>query len=284
MNTTSVPAEAVSIYNRALEFSNKGELDTALTEYRRAIELYPNFIEAYNNIGEIYSQKGDRSSAISTYLEALKITRNYRILLNIGVEHYNERKYKEALTYFNESLKLKKDFLEGHYYTGMAWHNLQDYQNAEKHFVNVIAQDPKHLKVNYLLSYIYYEWKEYKKSIECLDRIKDIADDISFINRYYGFCYYHLGDFDKAITHLTVALESNPEYERFREYLNGLTYENKLKEVGDVDKAIKELEKKMKKEGPGLREATRLSMLYIFKGEHKKAEDLVVSVKETLAS
>jgi len=35
-----------------------------------------------------------------------------------------------------------------------------------------------------------YEDKEYLKVIECLKRIEHIADDLMFINRYYGFCYY----------------------------------------------------------------------------------------------
>ena len=45
-----------------------------------------------------------------------------------------------------------------------------------------------------------------------MDRIRDNADDKSFLNKYYGFCCFYLGRFEEAVTCLTVALESKPEY------------------------------------------------------------------------
>ena len=54
-------------------------------------------------------------------------------------------------------------------------------------------------------------------------------------------------------------------------------------QIGDVDAKIKELEHKIMKEKPNLSEYTRLSMLYIFNGQYKKAEDLLVGVKARMA-
>jgi len=271
----SIPAEAVSIYNRALDMSSKGEFKPALDEYNRAISVHPRFIEAYNNIGEIYSKMGNSDKAISTYLHALSIERNYRVLLNLGVEYYNKGQITSALAHFSESLKENDDFQEGHFYSGLAYFNIKDFAKAEIHFLRVVDQDRKHLKANYLLSYIYYEWKQYHTVIECLDRICDIADDISFVNKYYGFCNYFLGNYEKAVSYLTVALESNPKYKKFHSYLQGLTVESKLKEIGDIDACIRELESKMTSETPSVKELSRLSLLYVFKGEYRKAETLL---------
>ncbi|HNU91293.1 MAG TPA: tetratricopeptide repeat protein [Spirochaetota bacterium] len=276
---TAVPREAVDIYNNALALSTRGDYSKALSEYSKAIELYPRFIEAYNNIGEIYSRIGDREHAISTYMRALSIERNHKILLNIGVEYYNRHDYQQALKYFRESLASEPGFLEGNFYLGMTLFNLKELRLAEGAFARVVSIDRRHLKANYMLSYIYYEWKEYAKTIECLDRIRDIADDRQFVNKYYGFCHFHMGNFDKAIEYLTVALESNPRYARFRNYLRELTYENKLKEIGDLDGRVREMEAKLLRSTPSIRELSHLSMLYIFKGEYKKAENLLLSAR-----
>jgi len=278
----SVPTEAVNVYNNALNFSNDGDFMTALIEYRKAIKIYPRFIEAYNNIGEIYSRQGNRNLAITTYLQALDIERNYRVLLNLGVEYYNNREYRTALNFFEESLAKNENFNEGNFYTGITYFNLEDYKSAEKYFSRVVQSDKKHLKANYLLAYIYYEWKDYARTLQCLDCIKDIADDKAFLNKYYGFCYYHLGMFDKAVKYLQTALESSPKYAQFKNYLKKVTYENKLKEIGDVKKKIAEMEDKMMKQKPTLREYTHLSMLYIFQGEYKKAETLLTSYKKEM--
>lgn len=280
MISHAVPTEAVTVYNHALDLSSKGDYASALTEYRKAIRLFPSFIQAYNNIGEIYSQMGERDQAISTYMEALNIGKDSKVLLNLGVEYYNNRDYKRAMKYFSESLVLDASFLEGNFYMGLAHFNLKDQKSAEKHFARVIASDCRHVKANYLLAYIYYDWKDYQRTLACLDNIKDTADDRCFVNRYYGFCYYHLGRFDEALTYLSEALQSSPAYARFRDYLKGLTYENKLKEIGDVDKKIREMEEKLMREKPTLKEYTHLSMLYIFKGEYKKAENLLMTAKK----
>jgi len=279
MINVAVPTEVVAIYNRALALSTKGDLDSAITEYRKAIKMFPSFIEAYNNIGEIYSRMGNRDLAISSYKEALNIDRNYRVLLNLGVEYYNNNDPKTAIKYFSESLLLKNDFLEGNFYSGMAFFNMQDYANAEKYFSIVVKLDSRHLKTNYLLAFIYYEWKKYNHTLQCLDRIRDLADDKVFLNKYYGFCYYHLGRFDEALQFLNTALKLNPNYDKYKDYLKGLTYESKMKEIGDLDKKIQEMERTIMKDKPSLSEYTHLSMLYIFKGDYKKAENLLMKVK-----
>ncbi len=284
MNAISVPSEAVAIYNSALEFSNRGDLVSALKEYKRALEAYPSFIEAYNNIGEIHASMGNSDLALEAYQSALKIERNHRVLLNMGVEYYNENRYDEALPFFFEALQLKPDFMEGLYYTGMTLYAVKRYDEAEKKLTEVVNQDRQHLKANYLLSYIYYEWKEYAKVIECLDNISKVADDKIFLNKYYGFCYYYLGDYKKAVGYLEDALKAQPLYSKFKTYLKNLTYENKVKEIGDVDAAIKEMEQKMMADEPVYSDVSRLSMLYIFKGQNQKAEKLLVNFKTRMAS
>ena len=282
MASSAVPTEVITIYNSALEHSNRGELELAIDEYRKAIKIHPDFVEAYNNIGEIYSRMGDHKQAISSYREALNIEKHYRVLLNIGVEYYNNRDLASALKFFNESLSLRPDFLEGNYYTGLIYYEQENYENAADYLSVVIRQDRKHLKANYLLSHIYYQWKDYHRTLQHLDNIKDIAEDKTFINRYYGFCYYYLGDYKKAVTFLTGALESHPVYSKFAQYLKGLTYENKMKEIDDIEKEISILEAKRQSAKLEIKDATRLSMLYIFNDENDRAEKLLISLKQEM--
>jgi tetratricopeptide (TPR) repeat protein len=277
MRTGGVPFEAVSIYNNALAYSCRGDYTSALIEYTKAIELFPSFIEAYNNMGEIYSRTGQRNLALSTYNRALGIDRHYKVLLNLGVEYFNERDYKTALRFFTESLSKEPEYLEGNYYLGLAHFNLKNYNAAEKCLSKVVRIDRRHVKANYLLSYIYYERKDYRRVLQCLDCIRDIADDKRFVNRYYGFCYYNLGNFREAVGYLKIALEESPQYARFQGYLAGLTYENKLKEIGDLEMRIREMEQKLMSETPTVSTLSHLSMLYVFKGEYKKAENLLLS-------
>ncbi len=284
MKTVSVPAEAVNIYNRALEMSNKGDFATALTEYKRACELHPQFIEAFNNIGEIHASMGNSDLALKAYNDALKIGKNYRVLLNIGVECFNSGNHNDALGYFLDSVTLRPDFLESNYYAGLVYHARKEYDDAVKYFENVLEIDAQHYRANYLMAHICYDTGEYKKAIAHLDRISPLAEDRAFIDKFYGFCHYYLGDYKKAVKFLSEALSNQPGYSEFKSYLEGLTYENRMKEIGDIDKAIKDLEKSLKKEDETLSKVSRLSMLYIFKGENRKAEKLLTGYRDKIAS
>ena len=283
MITSSVPREAVHIYNRALELSNQGNHEGAIEEYRRAIEAFPAFVAAHNNIGEIHARRGESDKAIAAYLEALKIEPHHRVLLNLGVEHYNRERYDKALDYCKKSLAREPQFIEGNYYAGLVCYNTNEYKKAEKYLREVIKNDGRHLKANYLLAHIYYEGKQYGKAVECLDRIRNLAEDRSFFNRFSGFCCFYLGRYDDAVAYLTEALECRPEYARFKQYLEKITYESKMKEIGDLGKAIRELEDELGNREPHVLDLTKLSMLYIFKGEYKKAEKLLETHMKKLA-
>ena len=284
MNTNSIPTEAVAIYNQALEFSNKMDYLSAISKYRQAICIYPAFIEAYNNIGEIHSRMGNTDQALETYREALKIRRNHKLLLNIGVEYYNRGEYREGLSYFLDSLYGNDGYLEGNLYAALAYYSLKDTEMAEKFFLEVIRYDQYHLKANYLLSTIYYERKDYERTLGCLENIRETYEDKSFINKYYGFCCYFTGRYKDAVKYLTDALESQPKYRKFKTFLESLTYENKLKEIRNIDGEIKDLEEKLAREIWGIKDYTKLSMLYIFKGKNSKAEKLLLEARERLAS
>ena len=60
-------------YEQGDEHFKAGNLDQAITDYTRALEINPRYDVAYNNRGIAYRQKGQYDQAISDYNRALKI-------------------------------------------------------------------------------------------------------------------------------------------------------------------------------------------------------------------
>lgn len=60
-------------YNRGIAYSEKGEVERAIEDYTKAIELNPKFAEAYYQRGIAYRIKGDYKLAIADYTKAIDL-------------------------------------------------------------------------------------------------------------------------------------------------------------------------------------------------------------------
>jgi tetratricopeptide (TPR) repeat protein len=63
-------ANATTYYNRAIAHEMRGDIDIAIMDYTKAIELVPDYAAAYDNRGRIYARKGDYTRAIKDALMA----------------------------------------------------------------------------------------------------------------------------------------------------------------------------------------------------------------------
>src|SRR4051794_36781419 len=84
------PMTAVEYQNRGLERQGANDLDGAIADYDKAIQLDPGLIEAYDNRANAKMAKGDREGAFADYTKAIQLsplsfTSNY----NCGVAHLN---------------------------------------------------------------------------------------------------------------------------------------------------------------------------------------------------
>jgi len=73
--TTALEKDASNfgaLLNRGVAYERLEQLDQALADYTRAIEIVPGFGRAYHNRGLVYSKKGEYDRAIADYDEAIK--------------------------------------------------------------------------------------------------------------------------------------------------------------------------------------------------------------------
>ncbi|MBI4595376.1 MAG: tetratricopeptide repeat protein [Candidatus Tectomicrobia bacterium] len=92
------------------------ELQQAIMEYEATLKLDPNFAMAYNNLGVIYSERGDTDKAISMFEKAVKLLpTQYQIHGNLGYLYFKQGKYSEALLHLKENIRLSHEHHEqGH--------------------------------------------------------------------------------------------------------------------------------------------------------------------------
>ena len=68
----------VDIYNNlGISLKDKGNIDEAIVNYQKAINLNPNLYYAYYNLGVVLREKGQLDEAITCYQKAIQLNPNY---------------------------------------------------------------------------------------------------------------------------------------------------------------------------------------------------------------
>ena len=74
--------KAVNQYEKARVLHQKGRLSDAERSYKKAIKNNKNFVEAYNNLGNVLVDRGRLKEASDTYRKALILLPDHPMLLN----------------------------------------------------------------------------------------------------------------------------------------------------------------------------------------------------------
>ncbi|MBL7132299.1 MAG: tetratricopeptide repeat protein, partial [Candidatus Omnitrophica bacterium] len=68
--------EAITHYNRGVDFNTEGMHQKAIGEYRKALEISPEFVQAHSNLGQSYAEIGKIQEAVGELKIAIKLDPN----------------------------------------------------------------------------------------------------------------------------------------------------------------------------------------------------------------
>ncbi len=91
----------------------EGRLDQAIESYRKAVEIYPDFIHAYFLMGVAHSRAGRIDKEIESYRTALQIEPGYyQAHYNLGLALMKKDQYPEAIRSLERSVAIKPDYTD----------------------------------------------------------------------------------------------------------------------------------------------------------------------------
>jgi serine/threonine-protein kinase len=98
----------------------KGQLDAAIVEFRKALQLNKDHAGTHNNLGAALAEKGQVDEAIAELREAIKLEKDvFEYHFNLGNALSAKNLLDEAIEEYEETVRLKKDFAYGHYILGV---------------------------------------------------------------------------------------------------------------------------------------------------------------------
>ncbi len=201
------PDTPAAYVKRGRCYSLRDEIALARADFDAAIDLDPEFAEAYVRRANLYTQEGRYDLALGDLEVSLTINPNYSLALTKqGTAYFYQGEDERAIAAFNRAIELDPEDFEAYFFRGSVKAVNGDFQGA-------IA--------------------DFDRSIE----IHPVNHD-AYLRR--ANAYDDLGDFESALADYATTIELNPDnpetyYQRGIAYLNQAKYDLAL---ADYDQAI----------------------------------------------
>jgi len=146
MTALHVPKDAAKAHDKGIGALGDGKLAAAQKAFERAVELYPDYAQAWSDLGEVLEQQAKPREAIEACEHALKAEpkyiRPYLQLIRIAV---SEKRMEDAAALGERALQLNPVEFPGiYYFDALANYELKHPDIAEKTARRTIDLDKTH--------------------------------------------------------------------------------------------------------------------------------------------
>ncbi|HET9764864.1 MAG TPA: tetratricopeptide repeat protein, partial [Casimicrobiaceae bacterium] len=140
------PGNAEALFHLANRLREDGEADPAIELYQRALERAPGHAGILNNLGLALEARGDAEQAEACYRRILdKESQHAEALANLAVLLKSAKRYHEALPWFEQALRQRRDFPARFWISrGVTLGELHAYADAEASLREAARIEPDH--------------------------------------------------------------------------------------------------------------------------------------------
>lgn len=188
-----------------------GKYEEATGHFKKALDIYPLFEEAYLNLGVVKERQGLRQEAIGYYLEAIKVDPHYaEAHNNLGGVYALQNQIELAKKHYAEALRIDPEYANAHINLGSLLAYQGAIEEAIDHYSRALQIDPYSTKGHLNLGIVLLHSKDPDKAILHFSEV--LAIDSKSVQAQYGLAraYQMKGDLDKAVMFLKEALQNNP--------------------------------------------------------------------------
>jgi uncharacterized protein (TIGR03032 family) len=135
------------------------DLDRAIACFQAAIALQPDYVAAYNQLGNALQTLEKSDEAIAAYQKILEINPNVAVAhCNLGSIWQTQEKYEEAIAAYQRAIQLKPDFALAYQNLGRLFeinHNFAEWrQSVDRYAENCAATDRINVLVMQIRAYL----------------------------------------------------------------------------------------------------------------------------------
>ena len=221
------PSSAEACYGIGSVSLQQNKLDEAKENFERATKVqatYPDTLpNAWNNLGLIATRQGQASEAISYFEEALKLSPDHLVALeNLGNAYRQEKRWEEARITLERAVQVGPRDVDANYSLGMVYAQLNDVDRAHEYLQRALQIRPEYPEALNNLGVLYLRTQRRDEAVAKFEECIRVAPsfDQSYLN--LARVYEIEGSNEKARSVLLELLKQHPDHAQAKAMLGEL--------------------------------------------------------------
>jgi len=212
------PEETDCLLKKAAIDITLGNFNIAMDHLNTVLKQNELLPEPYYLKGRLYKEKGDTTLACSSYQTAIELNPEYYdAYIEVGLL-YHARKHDLAREYYHTATEVRPRSIEAWYNKAMylqetGFRDKKRYDEARECYMKILEIDPSFSPAWFNQGYIHLEYlKNYEQGAICFTRAVELNPSYfqAFYNR--GLCQEHLGRKREAELDFRQALQLKPDF------------------------------------------------------------------------
>jgi Tfp pilus assembly protein PilF len=186
--------------------------------WQKALDVVPNNVRAYYNLGLAMQKQGRLPEAIRNYNQAIKLNPDYyRAYYNLGHLMQSGGRLKEAAGYYQQVIAIKPDLADAHRNLGSAFLSMGRFDEAISEYHKALSIQPNDAETYNNLGLVFTRLKIFDVAERQFRKALEISPDLSETHRNLAAALKSQGKIEEAMEH----------YKKAKEYSYGKPAEDK---------------------------------------------------------
>ncbi len=158
-------------YKLAGAYQHSGDLTNALASYQRFIHLSPGYAPAYMNLGIIHNALNDVDKAQYYYQKAIDIDpKNADAYFNLGYLLESKGQLQQAIAMYEQAIDNDGRYAEAYYNLGNVYASLGQTAEAIASYIKTVAINPNHQSAYVNLSILSFKARDVQGALRYLEQ------------------------------------------------------------------------------------------------------------------
>ncbi len=198
--------------NLGLALASEGKPAEAIDQYRRALQIMPDYAKAHNNLGVALAGESRWGEAIEHYERALQLEPDYaEVHNNLGIALAGEGRWTEAIEHYERALQLEPDYAGAHINLGVSLAGQGRLAEAIEQYERALQLTPDDAEACYNLGNALAGAGRQAEAVQQYERALQLRPDHAGAHNNLGMALANEGRLAEAIEEYERVIQLKPD-------------------------------------------------------------------------